>query len=129
MNTNEFFKRKPVQIAICVFSMLCCAYFIYGFVGLVRQTHARAVGREFAAAASELKKSPAGIQSAGVFLKRLKAIGPGYFPPEVKQALHDYISAMEQGLDALKEGKDTSQYDAAVADAKQRLITGVEKCN
>jgi len=126
---NDIFKRKSVQIAFCIFSVVFSIYCIYGFVDLVRQTHTRAVARDFSAAVDELQKSPPGIQRAEVFLKRLKAIDPGYAPAEVKQALHDYISAQEQGLEALKAGRDTKQYDAAVADAKQRLIACVRKCD
>ena len=129
MNINVIFKRKPVRVAFCIFSVLFSAYCLYGFIGLIHQTHTRAVEREFSAAVDELQKSPPGIERAEVFLKRLKAIDPGYAPAAVKQALRDYISAMEQELDALKAGQDTKRYDAAVADAKQRLIACVKSCD
>jgi len=120
-------KRKSAQIYLCIFSVCFCVYSIYGFVDLVHQSHARAIGRDFGRASEELQKSPPGMERVEVFVKRLKEINPGYAPAEVKQALSDYISATEQGLDAIKAGRDSHQYDAAMADARERLIAGVKK--
>jgi hypothetical protein len=129
INLNELSKRKSVQIALCVCSVLFSAYCIRGFVDLVRQTHTRYVMREFSAAVDELQKSPPGFHRAEVFLKKVKAIDPGYAPADVKEALHDYVSAMEYGIVAAKSGQDATQYDPAIADAKQRLISSAKKYN
>jgi len=129
MKTEDILKRKPAQIALCVFSVLFSAYCVNDFSHLVRKTHTREVMREFSAAVDALQKSPPGIERTEVFLKRVKGIKLGYTPVEVKQALHDYIAALEQGLDALKAGRDTQQYDDSVAAAKKRLIESVEKSN
>ena len=127
MNLNELSKRKSFQIAVGVFSIVFTAYCIHGFIDLVRQTHTRALERQFAAAVNRLQKSPPGIERAETFLITLKKIDPGYAPPEVKKALQDYIAAFQQSLDALKAGRDTAQYDPAIAKARERLIASVKK--
>jgi len=127
MNVDQLLKRKPVRIAVVSASILFSAWCIHGFIDMVRQTHTRAVQREFSAAVDELEKNPPGIERAQAFLKRLKAIDPGYAPAEVKTALRDYISAMEEGTEAIQAGRDTSKYDAAAAEARERLIAGIKK--
>src|SRR5579859_6297656 len=114
MNVKGLFKRKSVQVGFCVLSLLFGAYSVYGFVGLVRQTHTRALEREFAAAVKQLEKSPPGVERAQKFVSSLKKIDPGYAPPEVKVALRDYITAFQQSLDALKTGRDAAQFDSAI---------------
>ena len=127
MNVNELFKRRSVQVAFCVLSLLFAAYSVYGLVGLARQAHTRALEREFAAAVKQLEKSPPGIERSETFVNTLKKIDPGYAPPEVKNALHDYIAALQQSLDALKAGRDTAQFDSAIATTRERLIASVRK--
>ena len=127
MKLNELLKHKPARIAFGVVCILFSAYCIHGFVDLVHQTHARAVMREYVAAFKESQKTPPGIERAEFFVKRLKAIDPGYAPADVKDALHDYINAIEQGLDALKAGRDTKPYDDAMANAKERLVECAKK--
>jgi len=48
-------------------------------------------------------------------------LDPGSAPAEVKQALRNYTPALEGSLAAMKAGRDTAQYDAQIAGAKQRL--------
>ena len=127
MKLKELSKRKSVQAAFGVFSIVLAVYSIHGFIGLVRQTHTRALEREFAAAVNRLEKSPPGIERAETFVSTLKKIDPGYAPPDVKTALQDYIAAFQQSLDALKAGRDTAQYDPAIAEARERLIASVRK--
>jgi hypothetical protein len=127
MNLNELSKRRSFQLTLGVFSIVLAAYCIHGFIGLVRQTHTRALEREFAAAVNQLEKRPPGIQRAENFVSTLKKIDRGYSPPEVKKALQDYIAAFQQSLDALKAGRDTAQYDPAIAEARERLITSVRR--
>jgi hypothetical protein len=100
---------------------------INGFRDLVRQTHTRALVREFGVAVKRLESSPPGVEGAETFVSALKKIDPGYAPPEVRKALQDYIAAFQQSLDALKAGRDTAQYDPAIAEARERLIQSVRK--
>ena len=127
MTAKELLNTKSGKIGFFIFSILIFAWSIHGFVDLTRQTHTREVAREFVAASDELKKRALGAESSEVFLRRLKAIDPGYAPAEVKEALHDYIFALEQGLDAAKAGRDATKFDAAMDQARQRLIASVQK--
>lgn len=127
MNLNELMKRKSYQIALIIFSLLLGAYTVCGLMNLVHQRDTREVTHDVNAAVDELQKSPPGVERAEVFVKRLKAIDPGYAPAEVKQALNNYILATEQGLNALKAGQDNRQTDDAMAEARDRLIESLKK--
>lgn len=120
-------KKRSLQLLVLIASLILGALSIHGFIGLVRQTHTRALEREFAAAVKELEKSPPGVERAETFVRNLKAINPGYAPPEVKQALQEYIVAFEQSLAALKAGQDTTRSDAAIAKAREKLLASVKK--
>jgi len=99
---------------------------MHGMVGLGRQAHTRALVRELAAANKQLEKSPPGVERAEAYVRSLKKIDPGWAPEEVKTALNDYIAALQAGLDALKAGRDTTQYDPAIAKAKERLVASLK---
>ena len=124
---QDLFRHKSVQVVFCVVSTLVLAYFVYAWVGFIRQTHTRYISHDFVAASDELQKSPPGLERAETFLKRLKAIHTDYAPPAVKQALQDYISSLDQSLVSLKAGQATTPYDSAMADAKRRLIEAVRE--
>ena len=61
------------------------------------------------------------------FVRALKAVNPGYAPQEVKQALQEYIAALNQSLTALKAGRDTREFDPAIAKAREKLLAAVQK--
>jgi hypothetical protein len=122
MNVNELMKRKSVQIAFLVFSIVMCAYWIRGFADMARKSHMEGVIGDLAAAGKAMEKEPPGIQRAESFLAKIKTIRTGYAPEEFKQAFRDYISGFEQSLGALKAGQDTAEIDARIAEAKERMI-------
>ena len=94
---------------------------------MARHEHVKYVSREFGAAVDQLKKSDPGVERAEVFVGRLRQIDMDGVPADVKQALQDYISALQQSIDALKAGHDTDRLDAPIAQAKQRLVTCIQK--
>jgi hypothetical protein len=124
-----FLKGKAAHVGFFIFSVLLGIYSIHGIVSLGRQTHTRAVERELVAAADQLEKSPPGIHRAETFVRALKKIDPGQAPDKVRTALADYIAVLEQGLDALKAGRDTTQYDADIAKAKERLMDALKEAD
>ena len=124
---EALFRRKWFQAVFCIFCVLVCVWCVFGFIDQVHQFHTHSLAKDFAAANEELQKSPPGIERAETFIKRLKAIDTRYAPASVTNALHDYISVMDQSLPDLKAGRDTSQYNAAMADAKRRLIDAVKE--
>ncbi len=119
-------KRLISALAI-VASLAFSAFCIHGFVGMVRQTHTRGVAHDVGVAVAQLEKSPPGIERAETFLRALKRIDPGFAPDEVKTALKDYINAFEQGLVEMKAGRDTTQDDERIAQARERLIQAIKK--
>jgi hypothetical protein len=116
-------------VGFIIFSVLLGVYSIYGFVNLGRQAHTRALERELAAANKQLEKSPPGVERAETYVQALKKIRPGWAPDEVKTALNDYIAALQEGLEALKAGRDTTQYDPAIAKARERLIASLKEAD
>lgn len=110
-----------------VFSIFLAIYSIHGFVDLTRQANTRTVADKMAKAFRELENSRPSQERAERFLKRLKEIDPGYAPAELKQALQDYIHALEKGMTAIKAGEDSVDYASQMADAKERLIKCVRK--
>ena len=127
MNVNGLLKHKSARIVFVILSILLCVYSVRGFIDLIRQSHTRWIAQDIFAAVQEMEKSPPGIERGERFLKRVKAIDPGYAPAEVKQALQDYIIATQQGFDALKMGQDLRPSEAAMAEARNRLIACIRK--
>jgi hypothetical protein len=60
-------------------------------------------------------------------LSRFKRIDLGYAPDDLKQAIHDYIAAFQQSLDAAKAGQDTSLPDKAMEEARLRMVSAIKK--
>jgi len=124
---DALLKRKPVMIlagaAVLCFSVYC----IRDFASMARNSHTQQLLSEMNAIAKDQEKLPPGMPRAEQFLRRVKALEPGLAPAEVKQALRDYTAALEGSLEAMKAGRETTQYDAAMADAKQRLAECFQK--
>ena len=94
---------------------------------MIRQQHARYVEEDFVAATSDLQKSPPGIERAERFVQRLKAINTEYAPAEVKRALAEYATTMDQAITTAKHGNGATQYNQAIAQKKQALIEAIKQ--
>ena len=114
-------KRKllfaPMALAVIAF----CVYCVQDFADMARRSHTRQLAQELVSIAETTNKMDPGISKAEELLRRVKAVDPGLAPPEVKQALRDYIAALEGALVAMKAGRDASQYDLPMEQAHQRL--------
>jgi hypothetical protein len=120
-------KKKSKLILLLILVALIAVFCIQGFMGIVHQRRTRTVERDFGAALHQLQESPPGVQRVETFVARLKAIETGYAPAEVKQALQDYIAALEQSIDAAKTGRDPAPYDPAIVQAKEKLADSVRE--
>jgi hypothetical protein len=120
-------RKKSVQLVIAIASIAFAAFCVHDFIGMVHQTHARAVQQNFAVAVERLQNSSPGVERVETFVRDLKAIDTAYAPADVKSALRDYTEAFEQSLDALKAGRDTTLYGPVIAHAKEQLIAAVAK--
>ena len=124
---HPLFRNRSVQVLLVVFAIGLAAFCIYDFVGMVRLTRTKAVQRDFVTALQRMQSSPPGVERVDDFVRDLKAIKTDYAPEDVKSALRDYTDALEQSLNALKSGRDTSIYDPVIAHAKDKLIESVAK--
>ena len=79
------------------------------------------------AALQEAEQVPPGLETAEKYLSRLKVIDTGYAPDDLKQALADYVSALEQSIDAAKAHRDTAPFDQRMDEAKQRIVAIVKR--
>jgi hypothetical protein len=87
-----------VAIAVGGFSVYC----ILDFASMARNSHTQGLLRDMNAIMSDVEKLPPGIAGAEELLRRLRKVDPGLAPAECKQALRDYIGALEGSLEAMK---------------------------
>ena len=118
---DAMLKRKPVMILVAIAAVCFSVYCISDFAGMARNSHTQGLLNDMNAVMKDVEKLPPGIPRAQELVRRLKALDPGLAPAECKQALRDYTAALEGSLEAMKAGRETTQYDAPMADAKQRL--------
>jgi hypothetical protein len=124
---SPLIQRKSTQGVVAILSIVMLPVVIWAWIGFVRQTHTRAVARDWGTALRENDKVPPGLGRAEDLLARLKRIDTGYAPDELKSAVHDYIADLEGSIEAAKAGHDTTSYDQAMDQAKQRLIAVAKK--
>jgi 4-amino-4-deoxy-L-arabinose transferase-like glycosyltransferase len=123
---QAFAQRKSVQIPLGIIMVIWLPFLIRGWIYTARQSNTWDVEQKMNAALQELQKGPPGLARAEKYLARLKAINTGYAPDDLKQALADYASALEQSIEAMKADHDTTPFDHRMNDAKQRMIA-IEK--
>jgi hypothetical protein len=114
---NALLKRKPVMILAVVAVVCFSGYCILDFASMARNNRTQVLLHEINAIMTDVEKLPPGIE----LVRRLKALDPGSAPPECKHALRDYTAALEGSVAAMKAGRNSVQYDAPMANAKQRL--------
>lgn len=70
---------------------------------------------------------PPGLERAAEFLRQLKSIDSGRVPVEVKRALYEYIPAMEQSFEALKDRQDPSPFEAICTQKTAELNDAIQR--
>jgi hypothetical protein len=125
--TAPLMERKSTKVLLRILSVVMLPFSIWLWIGFIHRTHARAVAREWGAAIEQSERLPAGMGRAEDMLSRFKRIDLGYAPNDLKQAIHDYIAAFQQSLDAAKAGKDTSASDKAMEEARLRMVSTIKK--
>ena len=118
---DTLLKRKPIMILAATAVVCFSVYCIVDFGSMARRSHTQALLTDMNAIMQDVEKLPPGIPRGEQLVRKLKALDPGLAPEEAKQALRDYIAALDGSIEAMKAGCDTTQYDAPMADAKQRL--------
>src|SRR5947209_1938240 len=120
-------KRKSVLVLMLIVGVAWIVYSISSFVDLARRTHTRAIDQELKAALDASQALPPGIGRAEDLALRLKQIKPGYAPGEVKEALADYINALEADINAFKAGENITRYDQEMERTQKKLAAAVAK--
>jgi hypothetical protein len=92
----------------------------------LRRANLYAVSQAIQAAVHESEKLPRGFERANDLLARLKRIDTDKVPEDMKRAVADYIAALGGAIDARKDGRDPKSYDAATAEAKERVIAAMK---
>lgn len=90
-----------------------------------RMTQTREIDREIGAARAASNSWPAGIAQRKDFVARLKRIDTEGAPRQVREALADYVSALEAAVDAYDTGKNPRPYDFARAQAQERAAVAI----
>ncbi len=124
---DALLKKKPFMILAAVAVVCFSVYCILDFASIARNNHAQGLLRDMNAIMTDVEKLPPGTPRAEELVRRLKGLDPGLAPAEVKQALRDYTAALESSVVAMKAGRDTTPYDAPMADAKRKLADCFQK--
>ena len=111
---------------MAIVSLIALPFLIRGWIYNVRQSNAWDLRNKMYTALREAEKSPPGLERAEKYLVRLKAIDNPYAPDDLKQALADYVAALNQIVQAEKAGGDTTPFDQQMEAARQR-IAAIEK--
>ena len=120
-------KKKSTRVLLPILFIVLAVFCAQGFIAAVHQTRTSAVERDFVAALAQLQNSPPGIGRVETFVARLRAIDTNHAPVEVKQALQNYASAIQQSVNAAKAGHGFASNDAAIAEARQGFVDAVRE--
>jgi len=114
-------KKWMILFGMLLVFNLCCIPQIIETVRAGRKLPVRRLERGLNEAMDVLRKSPPGIARAEEFLRKLRAVDTQSTPDDLKQALQDYITATQQGLDVLKSGGSMIGPEKKMAAASEKL--------
>ena len=122
---TPFLKRKSGKAFLAIAGVIALVYSLQGWGHLREMTHTRALDRDLKTALDASHSQPAGIAQLENFLVRLKRIDTGHAPAAVKEALADYIVALEAAIKAFRAGENLAPYDAEMEKAQKKLAAVV----
>jgi hypothetical protein len=121
-------KNRGTALALGMLMLPLMIWVCYsGFADLVRTRDARDVATQIGAARAAIEKMPPGVGRIEEFVRRLRAVDPGYAPPQVKQALGEYTEAMAQSLARLQQRQDTTVADRVCAEKAKQLEHAIDE--
>lgn len=94
----------------------------FEMVDLIQVQRTREVFDAIARANAERAKKGQSLEAAQGYVDALRAIDPAYVKPELRAPLEAYVRGFEEGLELLKDGKDTASADAKITAAHQQLV-------
>jgi hypothetical protein len=122
---TDLLRKQFTLVLLFILSVVFAWFVVKSYFGAVEQNDTRKVAGQFGSAMGELQKAPAGTGRVERFLARLRAIDTTKATPEVREALRDYIAALEPCLEAARHGQSVAPYDQTIARAEQRLVEAV----
>jgi hypothetical protein len=72
-------------------------------------------------------KYPSGLLRAKGYIKSLEEINTNDLPLEIKTSLSQYITALKEGIETLKQRKQSEEDDKKISLAKQNLKDSISK--
>ena len=122
---TPFLKRKSGQALLIVAGVVATVYSFSGWRHLGEITQTRAIDRELKAALDASHSQPAGIAQFEDLLARIERINTERAPEEVKDALANYIKALQADISAFKAHQNLTPYDEELDKAQKRLAGAV----
>jgi hypothetical protein len=121
-------KSNGLRLALLLLlALVCGAFSVWTLTSLVRQRDTHDIVKQLGTAVTQLEKGPQGLDTMEKFIVNLRRIDPGHAPEEVKVALKDYVTAAERDLAELKAGRQPTQVDAEMAQAREKLVEILKK--
>jgi hypothetical protein len=118
---DALLKLKPVMALAAIAAVAVACHGCKTHDAIYTETHTQGLLSDMNVIMNDVGKLPPGIPRAEELMRRLKALDPGLAQAEVRQGLRDYLAALEGWIEATKAGRETTQYDLAMDDAKKRL--------
>jgi hypothetical protein len=113
--------QTPLLILLIVGVLILIFYFVNLSAKNFRAAESYRIDHEFHVVANQLKDKPGSVERSEEFVQRCKAINTYFAPPEVKNALNDYIAAVEQSTLAIKAGRDSVIFHQKTSEQYQKL--------
>ena len=123
---TPFLKRKSGKVLLILAGLVATVYSFIGWHHLGEVTQTRAIDRELKAALDASHSQPAGIAQFEDLLARITRIDTHRAPDEVKEALANYIKALESDISAFHTHQNLTPYDEDLEKAQKRLAAAVQ---
>ena len=114
-----------LSLVISIPASIWGSYFC--LASLLSARDARDVSQQIVSARQAIEKLPPGIERPEEFVRRLRSVDPGHAPREGKVALSNYVVAMEQATEALKNHQDEQPLEQVCAKRAQELTDAINR--
>lgn len=110
------------QAIVIVIGTVFMAWVVFGFVDLIQTQRTRQVFEAIGNANEVRIKKGESIESAEVYIAALRAIDLDYTKKDLRSAFEAYLSGFEEGIAALKAGKDPAAANEKSLAAHHQLV-------
>ena len=114
-------KKNKILLVVMILTLVNGLMIYRSLTSLTSSRDAQSVAYQISDARKAIEKLPPGMGRVNDFIRRLKAVDPGYAPPEVKEALKEYTKAMEQAAEAMTNHQNYEELQRICADKAETL--------